>query len=58
MTNINQDIVNAMAGHTARIKRLEEIENLALSDELAHALGAGIPASAGVALDATSVMSK
>lgn len=53
MGDLNAEITRALLDSRHRIERLEKVENLALSDELAHALGAGIPASAGVALDAS-----
>jgi hypothetical protein len=47
------EITKKLRDYQNRIERLEKVEALSLSDELAHALGAGIAASAGVALDAS-----
>jgi hypothetical protein len=53
VVDYDANVVKKFRDHENRIERLEKIESLSLSDELAHALGAGIPASAGVALDAS-----
>jgi hypothetical protein len=53
VADVTAEITKKLRDYQNRIERLEKVEALSLSDELAHALGAGIAASAGVALDAS-----
>jgi hypothetical protein len=53
VADVTAEITKKLRDYQNRIERLEKVEALSLSDELAHALGSGIAASAGVALDAS-----
>jgi hypothetical protein len=53
VADVTVEITKKLRDYQNRIERLEKVEALSLSDELAHTLGSGIAASAGVALDAS-----